>query len=281
MKKPLVICFMVILSLFVVGCEKTIELTDEENYLVAEYAAELLLKYSDNYKYKFYDDNTFESPHNYEEVASGTDVDEEQTTTEAAPSEDSTENLPTTEQTSTEDVTTENPSNGGTSGGNSGEPIQMEDISPDSIQVDYQFKDFDLARFVGIDNLSITYQYAMITETYPSYDSSGMYIEVQAPQGYKLLVLKFRVENTINDTQAVDLYDKDIGYRIIVDNNKSAKHMFTILMDDLYTYQNTLTGSALEEAVLLFQISNTVADQMTDIKLKVDYDGKEAIVQLQ
>ncbi|MGN0436093.1 MAG: hypothetical protein ACI4D8_05655 [Wujia sp.] len=280
MKKSLIVCCMVILSLFAVGCEKTIELTDEENYLIAEYAAELLLKYSDNYTYKFYDDNTFVSPHEYDTVATGTDASEELITTEEAVTEETTEEL-ISEDASTEGSGTGNDSEGDNHDWNNTTPINMEDVTEDSIEVDYQYKDFDLASFVGLPNASITYQYAMITETYPSYDSSGMYIEVQAPQGYKLLVLKFRVENITNETQEIDLYDKDIGYRIIVDNSKSAKQMFTILIDDLYTYQNTLSGSALEEAVLLFQISNTVADQMKDIKLQVEYNDEKAIVQLQ
>lgn len=48
-----------------------------------------------------------------------------------------------------------------------------------------------------------------------------MYIEVQAPEGYKLLVLKFEVENKTNEEQAVDLYNKDVNYNIVVDNSRT------------------------------------------------------------
>jgi CDP-diacylglycerol--glycerol-3-phosphate 3-phosphatidyltransferase len=51
----------VILSLFAVGCTKTIELTDQESKMVAEYAAELLLKYDRNMDSKYYSDEYLDS----------------------------------------------------------------------------------------------------------------------------------------------------------------------------------------------------------------------------
>ena len=52
MKKIIAIGCILLLMLSSTGCAKTIELTDEERYLVAEYAAELLLKYDRNTKMK-------------------------------------------------------------------------------------------------------------------------------------------------------------------------------------------------------------------------------------
>lgn len=267
MKKVFAICGIMILSLFVVGCEKTIELTDEENQLIAEYAADLLLKYDKNLTSK-YDagDKEFVSPHDYDIHT----PDEPQVpTTEATTEELTTET--TTEELTTEGPTTESPAH------NTG---SMEDVSDDEIKVDFQYTDFDLAEYVDQENVSITYQYAQLTKTYPAYDNTGMYIEVEAPEGYKLLVLKFRIENLTNEAQFVNLYDKEITYKIIVDNRKSAKQMLTILINDLYTYKATLGGSMIDDAVLLFQVSDGVADSIEDMKLKVEYNDKKAVVQL-
>lgn len=253
MKKALTLGIVMVLSLFVVGCEKTIELTDEENYLIAEYAADLLIKYDNNLDSKYYGLD-FQSPHEIE-LATPADATESEPTTEAQ--------APTTEAAPEE--------------GTDSVP-EMDSVS--EVNADYNYSEFDLAEFLGVENVSAKYQHYMLTDMYPAYDHDGMYIEVQAPEGYKLLVLRFKFDNKTNLAQIVNLYEKDVDYRIIVNNRKSAKHMLTILMDDLYTYDATIEASGIDEAVLLFQVSDSVAQDITDLKLKTEYAGKKAVVQL-
>ncbi len=276
MKKVFALCSIMILSLFAVGCEKTIELTDAESQMVAEYAADLLLKYDKNLSFKYYDDDEFESPHDFNTPST------EELSTEATTTEE-----PSTEDISTEGTTTEEPSTEGTTEGteDSTEDISsgdgnMDNATEEDLDADYMYTEFDLAEFIGQDNIKISYQYAQITESYPSYNNEGMYIEVEAPDGYKLLVLKFRIENLTNEPQLVDLYSKDIDYHIIVNNKKVAKQMLTILMDDMYTYNKTLEASLIDDTVLLFMVSDSVAEELEDMKLKVGVNGKEVIIQL-
>ncbi len=260
MKRLLVLCSMVVLSLFAVGCTKTIELTEEESHLIAEYAAELLLKYDRNIDLKYYyDEVTTEEPTTEEPVT-------EEPTTEEMPTEQVTTEEPITEEPTTEDLTTDS------------DATEVITIDKTDEVVD---SDFNIATMSDIENLSVTYSYYMILERYPSYDQEGMYIEIEAPAGYKLLVLKFNVENTTNQEQYVDLYSEDLNYNIIINNNRSAKQMLTILIDDLYTYQANMEGSMLQETVLLFQISDSIAESIDDLKLKVISGNDEKIIQLQ
>lgn len=253
MKKILIVCSMVILSLFCVGCTKTIELTDEESQLVAEYAAELLLKYDRNYDYKFYE-SIEDTVITTEEIT--------EATTEVVP-EDTTED--------TEEVTTE---------------VQEPDAEDTQEVVDVLDEevipagDFDVAAFAEVENVSIKYNYYMLAESYPSYDHDGMYIEIEAPDGYQLLVVKFNIENLTGDKQYIDLYTKDLTYNIIVNDERTAKQMLTILIDDLYTYQADIEGDSLEEAVVLFQVSDSVAESIVDLKLQVTYGENKQIISL-
>lgn len=248
MKKKILFGCMIILSLFSVGCAKTIELTDEENYMIAEYAAELLLKYDRNSDLKYYDAS-------YTDTA--TPMEPEQTT-EAVTTE-----TVTTEEETTDVQTTETPGD--------------EEVS--GIEADAD-SSFDIAEFVGEDKVSISYAYYMILDSYPAYDQEGVFIEIEAPAGYKLLVVKFDVENNTNEEQYIDMYSKDLEYNIILNNTKSAKQMLTILMDDLYTYQASVDASMREETVLLFQVSESMADQISDLKLRVSYQGENRVIQL-
>ena len=241
------------------GCGQVIDLTDEENHLIAEYAAELLLKYDRN-------DDTRYNPDELE------DTTETMTETDAT-TEATTEMVMTTEAATTEqDV----PADGQTT---QAQPVTDEAVKEDiGATVD---SDFDIAAFVGESRISVRYAYYMVVDSYPSYDQDGMYIEVQAPEGYKLLVLKFEVENKTNEDQAVDLYNKDVNYNIVVDNSRTTKQMLTILADDLYTYDKTIQASSREEAVLLYTVSDSVANKWTDLKLQVKYGGTSAVLQLE
>lgn len=241
------------------GCGQVIDLTDEENHLIAEYAAELLLKYDRNYDTRY-------------------NPDELEDTTETMTETDATTEATTEVVTTTEAATTEQdaPADGQTT---QAQPVTDEAVKEDiGATVD---SDFDIAAFVGESRISVRYAYYMVVDSYPSYDQDGMYIEVQAPEGYKLLVLKFEVENKTNEDQAVDLYNKDVNYNIVVDNSRTTKQMLTILADDLYTYDKTVQASSREEAVLLYTVSDSVANKWTDLKLQVKYGGTSAVLQLE
>ena len=241
------------------GCGQVIDLTDEENHLIAEYAAELLLKYDRNYDTRYNPDELEDTTETMTETDAATEATTEMvTTTEAA----------TTEQ----DV----PADGQTT---QAQPVTDEAVKEDiGATVD---SDFDIAAFVGESRISVRYAYYMVVDSYPSYDQDGMYIEVQAPEGYKLLVLKFEVEHKTNEEQAVDLYNKDVNYNIVVDNSRTTKQMLTILADDLYTYDKTIQASSREEAVLLYTVSDSVANKWTDLKLQIKYGGTSAVLQLE
>ncbi len=241
------------------GCGQVIDLTDEENHMIAEYAAELLLKYDRNYDTRY----------NPDELE---DTTETMTETDAA-TEATTEVVTTTEAATTEQ---DAPADGQTT---QAQPVTDEAVKEDiGATVD---SDFDIAAFVGESRISVRYAYYMVVDSYPSYDQDGMYIEVQAPEGYKLLVLKFEVENKTNEDQAVDLYNKDVNYNIVVDNSRTTKQMLTILADDLYTYDKTIQASSREETVLLYTVSDSVANKWTDLKLQVKYGGTSAVLQLE
>ena len=170
------------------GCGQVIDLTDEENHLIAEYAAELLLKYDRNYDTRY-------------------NPDELEDTTETMTETDATTEATTEVVSTTEAATTEQdaPADGQTT---QAQPVTDEAVKEDiGATVD---SDFDIAAFVGESRISVRYAYYMVVDSYPSYDQDGMYIEVQAPEGYKLLVLKFEVENKTNEEQAVDPYNKDV-----------------------------------------------------------------------
>ena len=275
MKRIKLLCSIVILSLFAVGCTKTIELTDEESKLVAEYAAELLLKYDRNIDSKYYNDEYSDrDPYATTEITTEEFLSTEDITTQEVPSESTTDDGQVTTEVTSGDGNQQLESEGVVDS-NSGTTESVSGIVADAD------KTYDLASFIGFDNVSIKYDYYMVLDEYPSYDKEGVFITIEAPQGYKLLVLKFKIENKTNEDQDIDLYSKDVDYRIIIDDSKSAKQMLTILMDDLYTYEGKVLASMYNEAVLLFQVADDIALNIEDLKLKAIYNDQDVIISLQ
>ncbi len=261
MKKYLITGCIFILALFAVGCEKTIDLTDEESKMIAEYAGQLLLKYDRNTNFK-YDES--------EVTTASMDVtvrEDETATGSDAKNDATTEKKPTTEEDK-EPI-------------GDGVIVQVGEEQNVSGVVADEDSSFDIASFLGEDNIAIGYEYYMLLDKYPSYDENGVYIELEAPEDYKLLVLKFSIENKTNEHHDIDLYSKDVKYNIIVNDSKSARQMLTLLMDDMYTYQKGIDGSVREEAVLLYQISEKAVDDISDLKLKISYNGSDKVMQLQ
>lgn len=249
MKKILLTLILIFLSLFLFGCNEVIDLTDTENEYIAEYAAGLILKYG-GYNKDFYSDS---------------DKEETITTTQEITTEDS--------DVITEEVTTENDNildNEGTMDSNN----TTESAEDDSEVVDAN--QFDIAELISNKDFSIKYIEYHILQEYPSYDNDGVFLVIDAPPGYKLLILKFRITNLTREEQSLNLYEKDIKYSITINDNKSAKAMLTILMDDLYTYSGDIPVDGSFDAVLLFQVSDEIANKINSASLNIKYNDDEA-----
>lgn len=244
------------ISIAMTGCG--IDLTDEQNRLIAEYAADLLLKYDADYQARYNEDNE-----DTEEVPTTADTTEyvtEQTTQEdTATTEDLSADV-STEDTSAEDVSTE----------------EDEDFPPvinDNVT--------DIAEIVGIHDISIIYNKCMFLDRYPSIDQDGAFIYLEADPGYKLVVVKFDITNQSSSAVSLDLLNTPIDYRLVMNGSKAAKPMLTILMDDLGTFYNTVPANSEQSAVLVFQMADGSIDKIETLDIRVTYENNEYIIHIQ
>lgn len=266
-------CLLAILTMTFVltGCSD-IDLTEEENRMIAEYAADLLLKYDSEYQESLLEDE------------SGT----EELTTEEASSEEMTTEVTTeatTEEPTTEEITTEEPSTEVQDG-------EMDDTSDVSGNDSSESEDasippsdtgsiVDIADMVGIADASITYNRCMFLDRYPSLDQDGTFIYLEADPGYKLVVVKFDITNHSSHDTTIDLLNTDIDYRLVMNGNKAAKPMLTILMDDLGTFSSAVPANSEQSAVLVFQMSDNLVDKIESLIIRVTYQDDEQIIYIQ
>ena len=235
MKKGKIIGVLAISACMLTGCIDSMpDMTEEQSELVAEYAADMLLKYSPNYHYRIADE---------EEVASAeaemeTSQEEETMQEESQPSQDlsqtgSGENVSVGAETSVEDGS-----------------------------------EYDLATFFGMEQFSIRYASCEITDAYPKAES-GAGFSVTAPQGYNLLVLHFDVENLGEEAAQCDLFDQINKVRVNVNNAGYVQVLSTLLTNDLTTYMEDIPAGEVAGAVVAVPVEQTDLDEIQTAVMRI------------
>lgn len=239
MPRKIIYCFMLILcSSMLLGCNRVIDLTEEETSLIAEYTAELLLKYDRNYTDRIDDGESAL-------------LELQETSSEEILQEDT--------QTTTEEKNAE---------------VMREDSSVKETEVSISNEE-NLAKVAEIEGIAINYKDYLITNQYPATDGQGDFIYLDAAEGYQLLVLRFKVANVTDEPIAVSLLDKEIDYRVVCNGGVAAKPMLTILLNDLVTLETTVNPSKEQEAVLVFQVAKDMESNLNSIEFKMSYNAIE------
>lgn len=235
MKKGKIIGVLAISACMLTGCIDSMpDMTEEQSELVAEYAADMLLKYSPNYHYRIADE---------EEVASAeaemeTSQEEETMQEESQPSQD----LSQTGSGETVSV---------------GAETSVEDGA-----------EYDLAAFFGMDQFSIMYASCEVTDAYPNAES-GVGFSVTAPQGYNLLVLHFDVENLGEEAAQCDLFDQISKVSVNVNDAGYVQALSTLLTNDLTTYMEDIPTGEVEDAVVAVPVEQTDLDEIQTAVMQI------------
>lgn len=235
MKKGKIIGVLAISACMLTGCIDSMpDMTEEQSELVAEYAADMLLKYSPNYHYRIADE---------EEVASAeaemeTSQEEETTQEKSQPSQD----LSQTGSGETVSV---------------GAETSVEDGA-----------EYDLAAFFGMDQFSIMYASCEVTDAYPNAES-GVGFSVTAPQGYNLLVLHFDVENLGEEAAQCDLFDQISKVSVNVNDAGYVQALSTLLTNDLTTYMEDIPAGEVADAVVVVPVEQTDLDEIQTAVMQI------------
>lgn len=251
MKKLKLLCISFFLGIGLVGCNDVTELSDEENRLIAEYAADLLLKYDLSFGDRI-KDGEYKLKKQEEKYG---DITTEQITSEEVTTEELTEEASTQanhDLNSSEDVGTLDNSNVGS--------------------------ETDIAKIIGISNASITYKSSSFEKQYTSSVTNGENALLEAQEGSELYVVRFQVKNTGSQRLDLSLINEAVDYKLLCNNNKAAKPMLTIMMEDLVTLETSLDSGQEQEAVLVFQVAESLKETVNGASLYIDYNGTTNVI---
>lgn len=235
------------LVLTMTGCGNQIpDMTDEEMQMIGEYAAVTLLKYDANHRSRLVDTALLGT----EEVEAVTP--EPITTPEPTPE-------PAQESTSQTDT--------------DASVIEQEEVIISVV-------DAEIETFYELpDNMDITYQGYNVCSSYPE-NAANDYFVLEADGGTKLLVLTFDINNGTSQEQTVDLFSSTSVYRLTLNGEYTTNALTTMLMNDMSTYVSAIPANSSQEIVLIAQIEESMADNISTITLKFENESKTYTISL-
>lgn len=128
----------------------------------------------------------------------------------------------------------------------------------------------DMSTAVNFPSFSITYSgYEVVT----SYGGNETFFTMDAKEGKSLLVSKFLVTNIGGQAEELNILSKEMEFRLkLTDRTISAQR--TMLLDDLTMYQGVLEAGETKELVILFEISNDAAADLSSMELVIEGEGQ-------
>lgn len=241
------ICIAVISIMCIVSLTAcySLDYTEEEEDVIANYAANLLLRHDENYKYKFVS----------EEVTT------KATTEESNPIEEETESI-------TDD---DNASGGVDLPGNV-------NVSGDRVISDTEHITEAMNVPAGITVEYLDYD---VVDRYPSDNSEDGLFVMKSVDNHKLLVVKFRITNTTGQDIAVNMMSPDAKYKGIVNDTKKYNAQLTLLLDALNTYEGTINAGSSQDMVLIYQTQIEAKDEINSLSVAVSNSSdSETVINL-
>ncbi|MCI8356762.1 MAG: hypothetical protein HFI51_01245 [Lachnospiraceae bacterium] len=218
------------------GCGRTVELTEEENEIITEYAVGLLLKYD-----KYYSNHLVELAE-YEEEADSAEPEPEE--------EEIPEESPDTEESEIADT-----------------PVV--DMAEEEQQAS------TIEEFYGIEGIGFQYTGYELRNEYPEITEGSMELAfaMEATSGMKLLVLRFQAINLNGAETELNMMNYGTRIRVAVNGESPKSALSTMLLNDLQTYKGIIGPEGPVELVAVIEVPDGTNVENLSIILRNDSDS--------
>ena len=133
---------------------------------------------------------------------------------------------------------------------------------------------------LGIDGATVSFTGVYVGESFPEVGSEPSFV-IKAVTGKKLVVLKYDITNTSGSDMKLDLSSKKISFKGIFNGSVKTNVLVTLLPEALNTYDNTIPAGQTKQAVLVFELSQKNADNLSSINVEVRSDSGVKNVKIQ
>lgn len=218
--KILTVSVMALVLCTACGVKSQIELTDEQNEMVAEYLSGLLLKHNLRYE---------------DALIYASQEEEAKTTSKSSNGAKQTKDSDTTKK-----------KNSDSQEKNSAESVVSADNGYAKLEDIYG----SLGCKVSVSN-------AKLCSSYPE-NSDASYYPIDAPKGKKLLVVTFKVKN-MGKARNISFTDSNVTFRIDDGQGMTSQPLLTALTDDIQFFKSDIGGGKWKQAVLVFEVPKDIS----------------------
>lgn len=241
-------CTVLLCSFCACGMFASLDLTEEQSGLVAEYAAGLLKKYDRN-GIRLMNPDSIREP------------EEEVKPEEPAPMPEPEEEAPPEpEGTPADELSFEDLSEM-----ESGDDSGMDELDPE----EQTFTTKAIGDCLNLQGINVVYKDFELCDTYPEHPDNSWLISMAAREGKKLTVLRFTLENNGDADAVCDILNAGKQYRLIVNHEKRINETVTVLMDSFSQFSSTIPAGSSEDTVLIFEMDRDLADSIRSLDLVI------------
>ncbi len=236
-------------AVFMCGCGSEIsELSDAQTQQVGEYAAFAMLRYDAEHRSRLVDYAEVEAADEFARLAAE----------RAAEAELARQ----TETAEAEDETPEGP--------------DAIDKTEDQQSGDTGYASDTMEDFLELPSgMLLSYKGYTVQSSYPEDADISEYFVVDATAGKKFLVLWYSIYNGSGSDVNVNFLSDNIAFKCRVNDGTTATALVTMLNDDMSTLQLDLRDNEEIDAVLIFEIDESLANNIDSISVKLSKNGSE------
>lgn len=259
-KKLLKIAAFSLTSAFCLSGCGVVEMTESQEKVIAEYAANVLIHYDASY-YEMFAEEPKIKDETQEAVADANT---------AEPAETAVPETPTVEPEATPAATPEPTQN----------PEEMTGEAVTGNVVQQSTTPLDVGKLFGLDKIEISYKNLTIVDKYPEASDGQPAFQVNASDNHKLIVLSFDIVNTDDIASACDILDQNVKFRVCVNNSDYLSVQKTLLNEDLSQINTTLQPHENKTAVVVCEVPADYNPEITSLSLIVRTGGEDKTVVL-
>ena len=238
----ILLCTCITTQLIACGLMASPNIREEDENLVAEYAAGVLLKYSAKERGGFAELKP-------EKV-----------------SEEPEENIPDNSEPEVAEVISSEPEEPDT---------EAETVVSSVTDMSMVTKGSSIADAIGIPGFDINYTGYEVADVYPPNRENALSFSMQAAAGKKLLVVHFDVLNQTNEDKMCDVLGCNVKFRVLINEEQRINEQMTILLNDLKSYSDTIPAGNKVDTVLVFEIDDNISESINSLALiSVTADGE-------
>lgn len=233
-------CFLIIciFSVFLYGCGNAIpELTQEEQDMVANYAAAALLKYDSGYQSRLLNDEQLEK--------------EETVRNEIRERAEEMADLEKEKELQKEEK----------------ELLTKTEKKEESVAVT------DPAEFLGLDGLSVSFNGVEFADQYPE-GEDDLYFVANASEGCKLAVLHLTILNHTSEVKSADIFDTNAYFKVSFDGENYHRIMSTLFAWDFSVYNEQIQPGESADTVILLELPEEECVNPDTVILYIRYQDK-------